>query len=306
MSATASNNSSTPVYIGAHDVEKGRPERIERVVTPGGHPADFSQPAIPQQHRKFGNPVPLGLTSFGCGFFLASAFNLYGSSGKAQGVHTPNVVVPVLILYGGITQSLCGWWELFLGNTFSATIFGSYGAFNLTYRALYLPAFGVITAYQNADGSLRPQLNQAIGLYLMAWMIDPGIHRTGRFTITDGWHSRHAFLALGIWNMAGESGPFSLRPISDSEGHDDARIAGGIFGMLASASTGWTAMAGYWTPDTTFSWIRINPFDLSRGSHRLPQAVDPVTVVPITVDAVEIPQTYPPEEYLVLSRDKKT
>jgi hypothetical protein len=35
--------------------------------------------------------------------------------------------------------------------------------------------------------------------------------------------------------MAGESGPFSLRPISDSEGHDDARIAGGVFGMLASA-----------------------------------------------------------------------
>jgi hypothetical protein len=49
MSA-ASDNSNTPVYSGAHDLEKGRAERIERVVTPGGHPADFSQPAIPQQH----------------------------------------------------------------------------------------------------------------------------------------------------------------------------------------------------------------------------------------------------------------
>jgi hypothetical protein len=32
-------------------------------------------------------------------------------------------------------------------------------------------AFGVITAYQNPDGSLRPEFNQAIGLYLMAWMM---------------------------------------------------------------------------------------------------------------------------------------
>ncbi|GFZ46979.1 hypothetical protein JCM24511_04205 [Saitozyma sp. JCM 24511] len=249
MSA-ASDNSNTPVYSGAHDIEKGRAERIERVVTPGGHPADFSQPAIPQQHRKYGNPVPLGLTSFGCGFFLASAFNLY-----AQGVHTPNVVVPVLILFGGITQSLCGWWEMFLGNTFSATIFGSYGAFNLTYGALYLPAFGVITAYQNPDGSLRPEFNQAIGLYLMAWMMVTvlfiiGSLRSSAGVLTTLVFTALAFLALGIYNMAGLDG---------------GRIAGGVFGMVATASAWWTAMAGYWTPDTTFRWIKVNPIDLSRG-----------------------------------------
>jgi hypothetical protein len=123
MSATASNNSSTPVYIGAHDVEKGRPERIERVVTPGGHPADFSQPAIPQQHvsaRLSRNAagaktylsaslailyrlvLPASDAAFSLrphSIFMVSGCNamswlFVGSSGKAQGVHTPNVVVP--------------------------------------------------------------------------------------------------------------------------------------------------------------------------------------------------------------------
>ena len=63
----------------------------------------------------------------------------------------------------------------------------------MTYGALYLPgtrlftrdtyasvcytdvvlisAFGVISAYTNADGTIRAEFNQAIGLYMMAWMM---------------------------------------------------------------------------------------------------------------------------------------
>lgn len=52
----------------------GRP--IERVITPGGHPIDFSQPAIPVQHRKFGNPLPAGLISFATGFFFLGLMNI--------------------------------------------------------------------------------------------------------------------------------------------------------------------------------------------------------------------------------------
>ncbi|RSH89112.1 hypothetical protein EHS25_002778 [Saitozyma podzolica] len=256
MSA-ASDNSNIPVYSGAHDLEKGRGERIERVVTPGGHPADFSQPAIPQQHRKYGNPVPLGLTSFGCGFFLASAFNLY-----AQGVHTPNVVVPVLILFGGITQSLCGWWEMFLGNTFSATIVGAVSGREQLLKLYSSDRMAHSTSptapftCPNPDGSLRPEFNQAIGLYLMAWMMVTilfiiGSLRSSAGVLTTLVFTALAFLALGIYNMAGLDG---------------GRIAGGVFGMIATAkSAWWTAMAGYWTPDTTFRWIRVNPIDLSRG-----------------------------------------
>jgi hypothetical protein len=43
MSATAINDSNTPAYVGAHDLEKGRAELIERVVTPGGHPSRWRE-----------------------------------------------------------------------------------------------------------------------------------------------------------------------------------------------------------------------------------------------------------------------
>lgn len=47
-------NGSSPEYTGSGG-------QISRFVTPGGHPMDNSQPALPVFHRKFGNPAPLGL-----------------------------------------------------------------------------------------------------------------------------------------------------------------------------------------------------------------------------------------------------
>lgn len=66
----------------------------------------------------------------------------------------------VTFSYGGISQTLVGWWEMWLGyvfnllcggsitenfhsNTFSATVFCTYGGFNFTYGALYLPQIGI-------------------------------------------------------------------------------------------------------------------------------------------------------------------
>lgn len=57
--------------------------RIERILTPHGHPADFSQPGIPRQHRVYGNPVPIGLTSFGYTMFLLGTVILRGESPPA-------------------------------------------------------------------------------------------------------------------------------------------------------------------------------------------------------------------------------
>ncbi len=36
---------------------------------------------------------------------------------------------------------------------------------------LFLPALGVVQAYTLADGSLSPEFDQAIGIYLISWMI---------------------------------------------------------------------------------------------------------------------------------------
>lgn len=90
-----SNTSSDVIegYIGAGDLEKGRggAAHIERMITPGGHPIDFSQPAIPVQHRKYGNPIPIGLIAFSMGFMMTGLLTI-----GARGIKAPNAVLPSL------------------------------------------------------------------------------------------------------------------------------------------------------------------------------------------------------------------
>ncbi|KAM0747620.1 hypothetical protein T439DRAFT_317713 [Meredithblackwellia eburnea MCA 4105] len=243
---SAANSTTQDLEKAEHSHSEGRP--IGRTITPGGHPADYSQPAIPAQHRVHGNPSCLGLVSFGCGFFLSSALTLH-----TRGVQVPNVVVPVLILYGGISQSLVGWFEMYLGNTFGATVFGSYGAFNLTYGALYLPAFGVISAYTLPDGTLSPQFSQAIGLYLIAWFIVTMLFIIGALRSSAAVLSTLVFTALAFLTLA----------INSFTGSDASRVAGGAFGMAATFCSFWAAICGFWSKDATFAFLTPSPIDLS-------------------------------------------
>ncbi|POY70521.1 hypothetical protein BMF94_6435 [Rhodotorula taiwanensis] len=222
---------------------------VQRTITPGGHPIDYSQTPLPQFHRKLANPAPLGLMSFGTGFFLTCFLTLH-----ARGVKTPNVVVPVLMLYGGIAQWITGLVEMFSGNTFGATVFGSYGAFNMTYAALYLPAFGVIQAYTLADGSISPELNQAIGLYLIVWMMVTIMFMFAALRTTAAVFATLTFTAL----------TFLLLAINEFTGNDAARIVGGVFGLVASASSWWAAASALWVPDTTFGALQVSPIGMAR------------------------------------------
>ncbi|WOO78448.1 ammonium permease ATO2-like protein [Vanrija pseudolonga] len=234
------------------DIEKGLPPfepRIERILTPLGHPADFSQPGVPRQHRVYGNPTPLGLLSFGYGFFLLSAFTL-----RAQGVHSVNVAVPALVLFGGISQTLCGWWEMSLGNTYMATIFGSHGAFSLSYGAMYLPAFGVVSAYTLPDGTLGSEFSEALGLYFVGWAMVSVLFVMGSLRSSVAMMAVLTATALSFLTLA-------VYHLTESNG---ARIAGGVFSALTTAAAWWTAMAGYWHEDNTSPWVRVSAGDMWR------------------------------------------
>lgn len=50
-------------------------------------------------------------------------------------------------------------------------MFPSYGAFNLSYAMIYLPGSGIIAAYTQADGSISPQFDEALAMYVWAWFI---------------------------------------------------------------------------------------------------------------------------------------
>lgn len=99
--------------------------------------------------------------------FLISSFGL-----QARGIQTPNVMIAVLIFFGGVCQYLVGIMEFVSGNTFGSTVFTSYGAFNVSYSMIYLPGSGILAAYTDPKtGALSPDFAQSIALYLWAWFI---------------------------------------------------------------------------------------------------------------------------------------
>ena len=79
--------------------------------------------------------------------------------------------------------------EFVAGNTFGATVFPSYAAFNLSYAMIFIPGTGILAcrmvftivdltianhgiAYMDAaTGRLRPEFSQALAMFCWAWFI---------------------------------------------------------------------------------------------------------------------------------------
>ncbi|KKP03444.1 hypothetical protein THAR02_04473 [Trichoderma harzianum] len=101
---------------------------LERLRTKGGHIDNRDQPSLPVIHRSFANPAPLGLLSFATGLFLLSMLGVH-----ARGITEKNMVIGVMVFFGGICQFISGIMEFIAGNTFGATVFPSYAALNLSY-----------------------------------------------------------------------------------------------------------------------------------------------------------------------------
>lgn len=115
---------STQSYDHADKVEVNEHEmrHLERLHTAGGHENDRSQPSLPVVHRSFANPAPLGLLSFATGIFLISILGVH-----ARDITTPNVLVGVLLFFGGTCQFISGIMEFVAGNTVSLSCSSSAG-----------------------------------------------------------------------------------------------------------------------------------------------------------------------------------
>lgn len=116
--------------------------------------------------------------------------SMYGV--HARGITHPNMAIISLTFFGGVAQFIVGIIEVFTGNTvdnslcdsitsnhisslslqFGATVFTSYGAFNLSFAMIFYPGSGIIAAYTDpSTGTLTDEFNQALAIYLLAWMI---------------------------------------------------------------------------------------------------------------------------------------
>ena len=106
---------------------------------------------------KIANPGPLGLSGFALTTLILSLVNTKVISGGNVAI-----VLGLALFYGGLAQLLAGMWEFRSGNTFGATAFSSYGAFWLSFAALFVPAF--VNPAVKADTT-------GLGWYLLAWGI---------------------------------------------------------------------------------------------------------------------------------------
>lgn len=210
--------------------------KICQTLTEGGHVEDRTQPSLPVVHRRFANPSPLGLLSFATGIFLISSFGVH-----ARGIQTPNVMISVLIFFGGICQYLVGIMEFVAGNTFGTAVFMSYGAFNISYSMIYLPGSGIIAAYMDSEGNLSPDFQQSIALYLWAWFILSVIYTIA--AIRSSWVLFLDLVALDVCLI--------LLATGNMVQSTAVLNAGYAFGYLVAILSYWAGCAGLYAGGTT-------------------------------------------------------
>ncbi|KAL2828849.1 GPR1/FUN34/yaaH family-domain-containing protein [Aspergillus pseudoustus] len=206
-------------------------EQIERRFSAEAHPQQVkSRPAI-------ANPLPLGLLSFATGIFLVAILDL-----NARSVTTPNIVVGVLMFFGGGCQFIAGLIEFINCNTFAASLFCSFAAFNFSYAIIFLPGSGIMAAYTDTEtGELRAEFHQALAMYLMAWFIlsvifTIGAMRASWVLFLDLVFLDFCFLFLACGNMVGNTGLLK---------------AGYSMGLVVAFLTYYAGCAALWAGDTT-------------------------------------------------------
>ncbi len=171
-----------------------------------------------QNQRSPINPAPLAFGAFAMATFLLSCVNA-----GFIGVGFIPVVVAVAWFFGGFTQVIVSIWEIAHDRLFPAVVFGSYGAFWVSFailqtfyvgkipasmagaaNALFLGVWCIVTIYFLV-GSFRTNLALVIAFILVEVMLIPltigfanGSHGA---TVFGGWAG--IVLALEVWYIAG-------------------------------------------------------------------------------------------------------
>jgi succinate-acetate transporter protein len=121
-----------------------------------------------------GDPGPLGLAGFALTTFVLSSLNAELFVPNPSQNHA--IFIGLAIFYGGLAQLLAGMWEYRTGNTFGATVFGSYGAFWMSLAAISIPAFNIKVSLHDPE--------PAVGLFLLGWTIFTALMMLGAFRIS--------------------------------------------------------------------------------------------------------------------------
>jgi succinate-acetate transporter protein len=198
----------------------------------------WNGPHLPPS-RKLANPSVLGLCSFALTTFVLGLVNV-----QARGLKIPSIMIGLALFYGGAVQLIVGMWEIVVENTFGCTTFASYGAFYLSYAAIQMDSFGIVSAYGDDEG----QLFTALGFWALGWFIFTSLMTV--CTIRATWPLFTMFASIAVTLLLIVVGYLCPSEMC-------IRVSGGtaIFG----ACVGWyLAMGGLCSPETTY--FKIHPF----------------------------------------------
>lgn len=196
----------------------------------------FNQP-IPPQAFNFGNPASLGLSAFAMTTFVLSMVNT-----GVLNLQKPQIVLGLACFYGGFVQFAAGLWEFFLGNTFGSVALTLYGAFWLSYCAIFIEGFGIAAAYKGQEDQFR----NAVAFFLLGWTIFSFMLLLVTLKSTVPFMS--LFIVLVI--------TFILLTTGEFTGNKDVTKVGGIFGIITSIIAWYNAWAGVATKQNSyFTWI---------------------------------------------------
>jgi succinate-acetate transporter protein len=180
-------------------------------------------PTVATSPAALADPAPLGLSGFALTTFVLSVLN----AGLINATQYTTIVVGLAVFYGGIAQLLAGMWEFRNGNTFGATAFSTYGAFWLSYAALFIPSLGInVLALKNP--------HPALGVYLLAWTIITGLLTLGSLRLNGALAA--VFVLLFLTFLALTIGEFS--------GQKFWGTIGGWLGIATAIVAWYTALAG--------------------------------------------------------------
>jgi len=188
------------------------------------------------------DPAPLGLGAFAVTLLVFSMF----STGLLAVTGEP-VVLGVALAYGGIAQLLAGMWEFRRGNTFGAAVFGSYGAFWLSYWLLQ--QFFLDRIPGSEQGS-------AIALFYISWAIITALLWIASVRTT-------AVISLMLFLL---TLTFVLLGIGEAGGHSELVKIGGWFGLATTAAALYGALAA--VVNSTFERTLLPLIPMRRPAHR--------------------------------------
>ncbi|KAE8378926.1 GPR1/FUN34/yaaH family-domain-containing protein [Aspergillus bertholletiae] len=204
------------------------------------------------EHRKFGNPAPLGLSAFALTTFVLSAINM-----QTRGITEPNIVVALAFGYGGLVQLLAGMWEMAVGNTFGATALSSYGGFWLSFAIILTPGGFEIVKTLSSAGPY--EFDDSFGLFLFGWFIFTTILLFCTLRSTVAFFLLFFFLDLTFLLL----GIGYLHRNAEGKPNPPVIMAGGFFGFLSAFAAWYNALAGLADDSNSFFILPVAHFPWS-------------------------------------------